>query len=51
MLKAIMLRSKTNASRAWMIDRTRDDPGHLSGAYDDVCSLAEPFPSQLMEVR
>jgi putative SOS response-associated peptidase YedK len=28
-----------------------DEAGWLSGAYDDVCSLASPFPSQLMEVR
>jgi putative SOS response-associated peptidase YedK len=28
-----------------------DEAGWLSGAYDEVCSLAEPFPSQLMEVR
>lgn len=28
-----------------------DEAGWLRGEYNDVCSLATPFPSQLMSMR
>jgi putative SOS response-associated peptidase YedK len=33
-----------------VIVQAEDEERWLDGTYDDVCSLAQPFPSQLVEI-